>query len=180
MKNIEPSVATALGVGKGAELNSQAYLKRCAGDFKGAERAYLGAIKIREQGLGKDHHLTAISYNSLGELYMVMGELGTAEEYLDKALAIRATKGLPVDLAITRDNLGRLFEMKGDLKAAADIRRQGGPDNVACSNYGGVSIPPFVISLAIDGYQCINFTNSLAQLSQCGKCEVRTSVARLL
>ena len=139
MTSIDPAVATALGVGKGAELNSQAYLKQCSGDLKGAERAYLEAIKVREQGLGTGHHLTAISYNGLGELYLTMAQrLDKAEEYLNMALAIRVKKGFPEELAVTRDSLGRLFEMKGDLQAAGDIRRQGGPDNVACSNHSGV------------------------------------------
>ncbi|PIL31937.1 hypothetical protein GSI_06641 [Ganoderma sinense ZZ0214-1] len=93
---------------------------------------------VREQGLGTEHYLTAISFNGLWELYMAMGQLDKAE-YLNRALAIRVEKGFPEKLAVTRDSLGRLFEMKGDLQAAADICRQGGPDNVACSNHSGVS-----------------------------------------
>lgn len=130
---IGPAIATALGVGKGVELNGQAYLTQCSDDLKGAERAYLEAIKVRERGLGMEHHLTAISYNGLGELYLATGKLVKAEEYqyLNRALAIWVGKGLQEELAVTWDTLGRLFEMKGDLQAAADICRQGGPDNVA-------------------------------------------------
>ena len=154
VNTIDPTIASALqaslGVGKGAELNSQAYLKQCSGDLKGVERAYLEVIKAREQGLGTEHLLIAIPHHELGELYMAMAQLDKAEEYFNRALAIRIEKGSPKELAIARDNLGRLFETKDDLQAAVDIRRQGGSDNVACSNYSGVSALPLVVLLSAD------------------------------
>lgn len=65
-----------------------------------------------------------------------MDRLDKAEKYLNKALRIRSHSRPKADLAVTRDNLGRLHEMRGDLQAAQDIRLQGASDNnIACGNY---------------------------------------------
>ncbi|KAI0363911.1 hypothetical protein BV20DRAFT_1039681 [Pilatotrama ljubarskyi] len=152
--HINPSMGTALGVTDGVELKNQAIRLQTQGDLQGAERAHLEAIRVKEAGLGTDHFTTAVSYNGLGELYLTMGRLGQAQEYLNKALRVRSQSGPKSDLAVTRDNLGRLYEMKGDLKAAQAIRLQGSPDNIACGNYN-----------------CAKLSNSLRSLSRCSACQ---------
>ncbi|KAI0361587.1 hypothetical protein OH77DRAFT_1417867 [Trametes cingulata] len=147
-------MGTVLGVTDGVDLNNQALRLERQGDLQGAERAHLEAIRVKEAGLGTDHFTTAVSYNGLGELYLKMGRLDQAEEYLNKALRVRSQSGPKVDLAVTRDNLGQLYEMKGDLKAAQEIRLQGAPDNIACGNYN-----------------CAKLSNTLSSLSRCSACQ---------
>ncbi|KAI0801233.1 hypothetical protein C8Q74DRAFT_1214889 [Fomes fomentarius] len=69
------------------------------------------------------------------ELYLKTAQLDKAEDYLKKALSVREHAGPKADLAVTRDNLGRLFEMKGELGTATEMRLRGAPDNIACGNY---------------------------------------------
>ncbi|KAH9849734.1 hypothetical protein C2E23DRAFT_838269 [Lenzites betulinus] len=152
---VNPSIGTAIGATSGVHLNNEALQLERQGDLQGAERAHLEAIRVEEAGLGTDHFTTAVSYNGLGELYLKTAQLDKAEDYLNKALRVRTQSGPKSDLAVTRDNLGRLFEMKGDLKAARRIRLQGSPDNnIACGNY-----------------ECAKLSNSLSQLSQCTACK---------
>lgn len=136
LNHLNPSAGMANGLTSGVDLNNQALQLQRQGDFQAAERVYLQAIQVKEAGLGTEHFTTAVSYNGLGELYLKMDRLDEAGEYLNKALRIRSVSGPKVDLAYTRDNLGKLHEMRGDLEAAQDIRLQGAPeDNIACSNY---------------------------------------------
>lgn len=132
---VNPSAGVASAVASGSQLNNEALRLERQGDIEGAERKHLEAIRVKEAGLGTDDVTTALSYNGLGELYLTMQRLDKAEEYLNKALRVREHAGPRSDLAVTRDNLGRLFEMKGDLQAAEEMRLRGAPDNVACSNY---------------------------------------------
>ena len=133
--HVNPSAGQAVGLTSGVDLNNHALSLERQGDLAGAERAHLQAIQVKEASLGTDHYTTALSYNGLGELYLTLERLDKAEEYLNKALRVREHSGPRSDLAVTRDNLGRLFEMKGDLRAAAEMRMRGAPDNIACGNY---------------------------------------------
>ena len=132
---VNPPAARVMGIGEGVALNNEALRLESQGDLAGAERKHLEAIWVKEAGLGTDDSTTAVSYNGLGELYLSMERLDKAEEYLTKALRVRERSGPASDLAVTRDNLGKLFEMKGDLQSAEDIRLKGAPDNIACGNY---------------------------------------------
>ncbi|KAI0335246.1 hypothetical protein GY45DRAFT_1317169 [Cubamyces sp. BRFM 1775] len=152
--NANPSAGAVMGIMEGAELQNTALHLERQGDLPGAERAFLEAIRVKEAGVGPDDVATAISCNGLGELYLKMGRLDRAEHYLQRALRVRSSRGAPADLAVTRNNLGRLYEMRGDLKAAREIREQGAPDNVSCSNY-----------------QCGNISNKLSNLSRCAACK---------
>ncbi|KAI0669871.1 hypothetical protein C8Q78DRAFT_976432 [Trametes maxima] len=153
--NINPNEGTVAGVTDGVASNSQALRLERQGDLQGAERAHLEAIRTKEAGLGPNHFTTAVSYNGLGELYLKTERLEQAEDYLKKALRVRRESGPKADLAVTRDNLGRLYETKGDLRAAREIRCEGVADsNIACSNYN-----------------CANLSNSLGTLSQCSACK---------
>ncbi|KAH9944360.1 uncharacterized protein BXZ73DRAFT_87274 [Epithele typhae] len=136
------------------ELNNEAILLERQGDFAGAESKHLQAIRIKEATRGVDSITTAVSYNGLGELYATIGNLDNAEEYLIKAVSVRERFGLKSDLAVTRDNLGRVFEMRGDLNAAEEIRRRGAPSNVACGNF-----------------QCPKISNAISILSKCTTCK---------
>ncbi|TFK93456.1 hypothetical protein K466DRAFT_537921 [Polyporus arcularius HHB13444] len=153
--HINPSAGTALGLSSGVALNNQALQLEAAGDLQGAERLHLQAIEVKEASLGTDHVTTALSYNGLGELYLTMQRLDKAEEYLDKALRVREHSGPKSDLAVTRDNLAKLYEMKGDVQAAREMRRRGKADNnIACGNYN-----------------CPKLSNSTSSLSQCAGCK---------
>ena len=132
---VNPSPASAQSITEGAKLNNEALRLERQGDLAGAEQHHLQAIEVKEAGLGVDHVTTALSYNGLGELYLTTNKLDKAEEYLKKALRVREHSGPKSDLAVTRDNMARFFEMKGDLDAAEEMCRRGGPDNVACGSY---------------------------------------------
>lgn len=140
--NINPTDAQTAALIDGPALNAEALRLESHGDFAGAERKHLEAIRMKEAGVGTGHITTAISYNGLGELYLKMEQLNKAEEYLNKALRVRERMGPASDLAVTRDDLGKLFEMKGELQAAQEVRLKGAPYNIACSNFSvGFCIP---------------------------------------
>ncbi|KAI8995655.1 hypothetical protein BD414DRAFT_456716 [Trametes punicea] len=138
----------------GVALQNGALQLESQGDLAGAEQACLQAIQVKEAGLGANAVSTALSYNSLDELLLTMERLDQAEHYLMKALEVRSQAGPAADLAVTRDNLGRLYEMKGALNAAREIREQGAPDNVSCSNFN-----------------CSRTSNRLSDLSRCSVCK---------
>jgi len=175
--HVNPTDEQAAALTDGPELNNQALRLEKQGDLAGAELKHLEALRVKEAGLGTDHITTAVSYNGLGELYLQMGQLDKAEEYLNKALRVRERKGPASDLATTRDDLGRFFEMKGDLQAAHEVRMKGAPDNIACSNF---SVSP-CISITPSRYpdahphsrlQCSKLQNSLSNLYRCSACKV--------
>ncbi len=61
-----------------------------------------------------------VVYDNLGKLYVKKGELVTAQQYLDKALALVKKYNIPVVLN-TYGSLGLLEQKKGNLKKAADF-----------------------------------------------------------
>ncbi|PIL31938.1 hypothetical protein GSI_06642 [Ganoderma sinense ZZ0214-1] len=152
--NINPTDAQAVALTHGPALNNEALRLERHGDLAGAERKHIEAIQMKEASVGADHVSTAISYNGLGELYLKMELLDKAEEYLNQALRVRERKGPKSDLATTRDDLGRLFEMRGELQAAQEIRLKGAPYNIACGNFN-----------------CSMLQNSLSNLSRCSVCK---------
>lgn len=79
------------------------------------------ALDIRLKLLEPNHPDIATSYNSLGSCLQHLGQLQEAEGYLRKSLAIwksRDEEG--VQLVAVLNNLGYLFEKKGQLAAARD------------------------------------------------------------
>ena len=177
--HINPSAAMTASVIGGSQLNNEALRLEREGDLAGAERLHLEAIEVKEEGLGVDHFTTAVSYNGLGELYLKANKLDKAEEYLNKALYARERSGPRADLAVTRDNLAKLFEKKGDLEAAGRIRRDGAPDNIACGNYDvSVLMASSLSRRASTTYlavKCPKLSNALSNLSQCTICKVCAS-----
>lgn len=78
-----------------------------------------------------------------------MGELEDAEAALKLAKKIReAASGQEFDAAVTRENLGRVYEKKGDWKGAKAIR-EGGGNHVTCSNEN-VSVYLITVIIVLD------------------------------
>lgn len=130
-----PGLEQVLAVTQGSQLNNEGLALRRAGDLAGAEKKDLEAIRLKEAAFGSDNITTALSYNSLGEVYLEMGpgRLDDAEKYLKLALAARENTGPTADLACTRDNLGKVYEMRGDFRRAKEYRR-GREDAMCCGN----------------------------------------------
>ncbi|KDQ63533.1 hypothetical protein JAAARDRAFT_75870 [Jaapia argillacea MUCL 33604] len=138
---------------QGTSLNNQALQLDREGDLEGALRLHLQALDVKERGYGPDHTATAITRNALGELYMRMGKLDEAEENLKIAIRIRDNRRAAFDAAVSRENLAQLYEMKGNLREAKDIRLSGG-NQLCCSNY-----------------TCTGQLFPLPKLSQCAGCK---------
>ncbi|KAF9568398.1 hypothetical protein CPC08DRAFT_746233 [Agrocybe pediades] len=134
-------------------LNNQALMAEQSGDFATAERLHLQAIQIKEQALGPENPTTALSYNAIGELYLKMQRLDDAESYLTRAVRIRNSSGTALDAAISRENIAQLYELRGDLSRAKQIRSSV-PDHVVCAYH-----------------HCPGQTFQLKQLKVCGKCK---------
>jgi tetratricopeptide (TPR) repeat protein len=58
-------------------------------NLEAAERAYLSALHLRRLRLGDDAYSLARVRNELGELYLKMGRLEEAREYLEDAERVR-------------------------------------------------------------------------------------------
>ncbi|CAD6444676.1 25b47abe-3111-4d47-b8a6-6496d51a7e3f [Sclerotinia trifoliorum] len=70
----------------------------------------------------------------LGELYLKMeGRWEDARRFLEHADAIRGSID-DFDAACTRDNLGQLWEIKGDM-VKAKAARERDPNSIVCSNF---------------------------------------------
>ncbi|KZT65161.1 hypothetical protein DAEQUDRAFT_697653 [Daedalea quercina L-15889] len=133
---VNPSVDHTLAIAEGSHLNNLAQRLMGLGRYEEAEPLHKQAIEVKERGLGKDHITTALSYNALGETYIELGRLDEAEIFLQKALDIRqaSTRSIDdIDAAVTRENLGVVYEMRGDLPRARQMRRVGAPDNMLCA-----------------------------------------------
>ncbi|KAH9950356.1 hypothetical protein B0H21DRAFT_723087 [Amylocystis lapponica] len=151
---LNPTEAAANAIRQGTAFNNQAMQLSNSGDLQGAERLYLRAIAIKEHGLGLDHPTTALSWNAIGELYIQLGRLDEAEDYLSKAVRVRNVRGGVFDGAVSRENLAQVYEMRGNLQQAKDMRMSGAPDKFACSNY-----------------KCVRQTLHIRELSHCSICK---------
>jgi tetratricopeptide (TPR) repeat protein len=81
------------------------------------------SLTIREQQLGIEHPFTAISLNSLANLYRRQGKIEKAEPFYKRALTIRE-KWLGMnhpDTARTLNNLGNLYRDTGRYEAAEPL-----------------------------------------------------------
>ncbi|KAJ6638538.1 putative protein MSS51 like, mitochondrial [Pseudolycoriella hygida] len=65
---------------------------------------------------------------------MKMEKLDEAQKMLEAAYEARSRNN-DFDRSCTADNLGRLFEMKGDLKKAVEWRTANGRNRMICSYY---------------------------------------------
>ncbi|KAH8593513.1 hypothetical protein B0O99DRAFT_627390 [Bisporella sp. PMI_857] len=140
-----------------ADLNNAANKLERSGDYLGAERKHLQALAMKIKATNENSTGVALTKNALGELYMKMNRLDEAQAMLEAAAAIRGPDR-NFDSACTWDNLGRLWEMRGDLTKAREARKQGSPNLMICSNF---NCP---LSKICTIYQSTN-------LKTCGKCK---------
>jgi len=128
-------VAAGFRVIQAADLNNRALQLSYQGDYAGAERLHLDALDLKLNSVGDHDTTTAITRNALGELYLQMGRIADAEEQLKRAVSIRLSGGPVYDAAVSIENLGRVYESKGDFAEARRVR-QSHPDNImVCGNY---------------------------------------------
>lgn len=150
---INPSPEYAQAIDQGTQLNNMAQQLMRMGRYEEAESLHRQAIEVKERGLGTDHITTALSYNAMGKTYIRLNRLDEAEMYLQKALAIREASPRPqdeIDAAVTRENMAVVYEMRGDLPRARQIRRVGSPNNMLCANEK-VRVPPFYAYKSFQG-----------------------------
>ncbi|KAG4080217.1 hypothetical protein HA402_008288 [Bradysia odoriphaga] len=138
-------------------LNNEALRLESDGNYAGAEKKHLEALDIKMNSPYGNPIGRALTQNGLGELYMKMGKLDQAQEMLEAAYKARSRNN-DFDKSCTADNLGRLFEMKGNIKKAIEWRTANGPNQMICSNY----------DCPKSGVQSFS---KLDQLKKCGKCK---------
>ncbi|KAG1749996.1 uncharacterized protein EDB91DRAFT_778772 [Suillus paluster] len=122
-------------VTEAAHLNNQAHSLSHQGNYTGAEQLHLSALKLKLSAVGENDSTTAITRNALGELYLKMGRIADAEEQLKKALSVRMMMGPAYDAAVTVENLGGVYEIKGDLEEARRVRLSHPENIMVCGNY---------------------------------------------
>ncbi|TFL06196.1 hypothetical protein BDV98DRAFT_652817 [Pterulicium gracile] len=86
---------------RAVRLQNASIQAESSGDYQRAEECYLQAIRIKEAQAG------------LGELYMRIGRLDEAAETNSVfAVEVRDNTEPHLDAAVSRENLGQLYEMK--------------------------------------------------------------------
>lgn len=125
------------------------------GQYGAAEQAYLKALELKHKTIGEDSVSTANTHHWLGLLYITTNRLDDAERHLAIALRIRNEdeNGPKVDAALSRENLAFVYEMRGDLFAAKQMRKSTG--KVSCGNVDAVysiSSPPCLTLMSILPY----------------------------
>lgn len=102
--------------------------------YGAAEQLFLKALELKIKTIGENGISTALSRNALGKLYIDTDRLDDAEKHLELAVKIRNAdnKGPTWDAAVARENLAMVYEMRGDLAAAKQMRKSTG--RFACGN----------------------------------------------
>lgn len=135
-----------------AELNNEALQLVEKGNLEAAERKHLAALELKMNSNFRTDIGVALTKNGLGELYLKMGKLEQAQELFEYSYAVRNRKYFfscidyarsnyliearnDFDAACTADNLGRLYEMKGDMKKAREWRTMKAPDRMICTYF---------------------------------------------
>ncbi|KAG8944110.1 hypothetical protein FRC04_002148 [Tulasnella sp. 424] len=136
-------------------LSNQALARRDGGDYAGAEQLYKQVLEIKINAGGSKSVHAAISYNALGETQLELGKLEQAEENLSRAVEIRENdgQGSAFDAAVSRENLARVYEVKGLWDQARQVRTKNFSQMV-CSHY-----------------KCPGQMYNWQQLRQCSKCK---------
>ncbi|TGO21086.1 hypothetical protein BPAE_0242g00020 [Botrytis paeoniae] len=120
--------------------NNQANELEARGDFVGVESLFLRSLARKIELTGEDSLQTAFSRNALGELYLKMnGRIEDAQKMLEDADRVRSGVFLSFvidefDAACACDNLGQLWEIKGDVVKAREVRGRN-PKSMICSNF---------------------------------------------
>lgn len=120
------------------QMNNQARRLSASGDHRGAIELHQKALQLKVNAFGISSMQAGLSLNALGEEYLSIGELDRAEEMLLLARVARDNeeakgRGGSFDAAVTRENLGRVYEAKGEWQKARDVRVEG-KEGLACSN----------------------------------------------
>ena len=138
--HINPTPAYAMAMGEAIQNNNEGLALQQSGMYEAAEQKYLRALDLKLTHVGENAITTALSHNALGELYIAMNRLDDAEKHLELAVKTRNADGPTFDAATSRENLAIVYEMRGDLKAAKQMRKSTG--KYACGNYNVYPIPP--------------------------------------
>lgn len=131
--HVNPTPAYAMVMGEAIQNNNEGLALKQSGMHEAAEQKYLRALDLKLKHIGENAITTALSHNALGELYIAMNRLDDAEKHLKLAVKIRNADGPTFDAATSRENLAVVYEMRGDLKAAKQMRKSAG--KYACGNY---------------------------------------------
>lgn len=113
-----------------------------AGQYEQAAAMHQEALESKIAAFGEESIQAAIFFNGPGENLLRAGKLDEAEFALRKALKVRDSKengglglGPASESAVTRDNMGELFEAQGMFDEARTVRLSGAvKDQTACSN----------------------------------------------
>ncbi|KAA8576036.1 hypothetical protein MFRU_033g00010 [Monilinia fructicola] len=130
---INPSISTVSKITEAVEFNNQANRLDQAGNHAGAIELHLKALKLKISAVGEESWQVAMTKNSLAEVYMKMGNLEDARKMLEDADRVRSPLD-NFDSACTRDNLGRLYEMRGDV-TRAKLEREKQSDRMVCGHF---------------------------------------------
>ena len=154
-----PSFASMLAGADAVFYHNQGVDLAAIGQYGAAEQSYLKALKIKKKFIGKDAISTAHSHYTLGGLYVATNRLDDAEKHLAIAVRVRNADavGPTFDAAAARETLAVVYEMKGDLVAAKQMRKSTG--KFACGNYEKVCpipSPPDDLSLMFVPYSVYN------------------------
>lgn len=122
-----------MAMGEAIQNNNEGLALKRSGQYEAAEKKYLRALDLKLKHVGENEITTALSHNALGELYTVMNRLDEAEKHLELAVKIRNVDGPTFDAAASRENLATVYEMRGNLVAAKQMRKSTG--KYACGNY---------------------------------------------
>lgn len=128
-------------------LNNLAEMLICLKDFSRAESLMKRSLNIRCESLEDNHPMIALSYKSLGKLYMSKGEMDLAEEYINKALPlIRNHNGemhfrtaeameLLADVHLNKKNAVRARALYSEVFAIrSKVLSENHPDTLRCIN----------------------------------------------
>lgn len=119
------------------ELNNIAHQLGNQGNHLEAERLHTEALNLKLIATGPESVTYALSANALAETQMKLGKWDEAEKNLLDAVRIRdavTDKSQLFDAAVSRDLLGQVYEYRGDLKKAREVRVKN-PNNMTCSHY---------------------------------------------
>ena len=174
--HINPTPAYAMAMSEAIQNNNEGLALKRSGQYAAAEQKYLKALDIKLKHIGEKTITTALSHNALGELYIAMNRLDDAEKHLEIAVKIRNADGPTFDAATSRENLAIVYEMRGNLLAAKQMRKSTGM--YACGNYD-VSLISYLPLAAPEGghrLQCPGQVFNKNELKHCGKCTVCLSL----
>lgn len=115
-------------------LNNEGLAASRSGDHAKAEKLHAEALNLKKVAEGENSIGCSLSANALGEEQIKLGKLDEAEKNLQYAVRIRNLKGSHFDAAVSRDNLGRVYEHKGEYAKAREIRMFK-TDKMTCSYY---------------------------------------------